>query len=115
MKLDRLLPPVSQVEIKWRAPRLRRPKDVGPAPDLSRLSQRAQNLIRHGNHGEYPSRSEADMAICVAMFAAGYDVGEVWTVMTDPTNAISEKFFEKGRHGERYLELTISRACYELG
>ena len=31
-------------------------------------------------------------------------------MMTDPTNGISEKFVEKGRDGERYLGLTISKA-----
>ncbi len=69
-----------------------------------------QDLIRHGNGGEYESRSDADFAACVAMFGAGYNVGEVWAVMTDPTNGISEKFIEKGRDGERYLELTIGKA-----
>jgi len=69
-----------------------------------------QNLIRYGNRGEYESRSEADMAVCVAMFGAGYSVDEVWATMTDPTNGISEKFAQKGRRGEQYLELTISKA-----
>jgi hypothetical protein len=69
-----------------------------------------QNLIRYGNRGEYQSRSEADMAACVAMLGAGYGVGEVWSAMTDPTNGISEKFIEKGNQGERYLQLTISKA-----
>jgi len=69
-----------------------------------------QDLIRFGNRGEYQSRSEADMAACVAMLGVGYDVSEVWSVMTDPTNGISGKFFEKGHQGERYLQLTISKA-----
>jgi hypothetical protein len=30
--------------------------------------------------------------------------------MTDPANGITEKFFEKGRDGERYLALTIGKA-----
>lgn len=50
------------------------------------------------------------MAACVAMFGAGYSEAEVWAVMTDQTNGISEKFFEKGRGGERYLALTIGKA-----
>jgi hypothetical protein len=81
----------------------------GPA-DLSRLSARMRDLVRHGNRGEYESRSEADMAACVAMFGSGYTAEEVWAVMTDPTNGISEKFLKKGRHGERYLALTIGKA-----
>jgi hypothetical protein len=53
-----------------------------PSPtDLSRLSPRARALIRHGNAGAgspYPSRSEADFAVCLAMFGAGYEEAEVW-------------------------------------
>jgi hypothetical protein len=44
------------------------------------------------------------------MFGAGHTEAEVWAVMTDPVHGISEKFFEKGRHGERYLALTIGKA-----
>ena len=69
-----------------------------------------QNLIRYGNGGDYRSRSNADMAVCVAMFGAGYSQAEVWAVMADPANGISEKFVEKGRDGERYLALTIGKA-----
>ena len=69
-----------------------------------------RDLIRDGNRGEYPSRSEADMAVCVAMLGAGYGVVEVWAVMSDPNNGISEKYVDKGRQGERYLTLTMSKA-----
>jgi hypothetical protein len=58
----------------------------------------------------YPSRSEADFAVCVAMFGAGYDEADVWAVMADPANAVSGKYREKGRHGEGYLARTISKA-----
>ena len=91
-------------------PRVSPPASVGPPPGLSRLSRRMQDLIRHGNRGEYESRSNADFAVCLAMFGAGYAEAEVWAVMTDPTNNISEKYFEKGRQGERYLALTIGKA-----
>jgi hypothetical protein len=91
-------------------PRVGPPASVGPPPGLSRLSRRMQDLIRHGNRGEYESRSEADMAACVAMFGAGYTEAEVWAVMTDSANGISEKFFGAGQHGERYLALTIGKA-----
>jgi hypothetical protein len=110
MELDRLLPSLTQEESKRVANRSHRPKNLGPTPDLLRLSQRMQNLIRYGNRGEYESRSEADMAACTAMFGAGYSVDEVWAVVSDPTNGISEKFVEKGQHGESYLGLTISKA-----
>ncbi len=108
-EVDRLLPPEPDdyPENDYRATR---PAEVGSAPDLLRLSPRMQNLIRYGNGGEYQSRSNADMAVCVAMFGAGYSMSEIWAVMTDPTNGIAQKVLEKGRHGERYLALTIGKA-----
>jgi hypothetical protein len=85
-----------------------------PSPtDPSRLSFRARALIAHGNAGAgspYRSRSEADFAVCLAMFGAGYEEAEIRAVMTDPANGISEKTLEKGRHAERYLVLTIGKA-----
>jgi hypothetical protein len=107
--LDRLLPPLPRGLTE--RPRSRRPKNPVPTPELSRLSPRMQELIRNGNRGgQYPSRSEADMAACVAMFGAGYSEAAVWAVMSDPANGISEKFLEKGRHGEGYLALTVAKA-----
>ncbi|MBA3491556.1 MAG: hypothetical protein H0T55_05680 [Rubrobacteraceae bacterium] len=81
--------------------------------ELCRLSRRARSLIECGNSGAgspYPSRSEADFAVCLAMFGAGYEEAEVWAVMTDPANGISERTLEKGRHAEGYLALTIGKA-----
>jgi hypothetical protein len=93
------------------ATRIPRPKiELGLAPDLSRLPESLLELVRRGNGREYPSRSEADWAVCVEMFRAGYGLDEVWTVMTNPENGISEKFYEKGARGEDYLELTIRKA-----
>lgn len=108
-ELNRLLPPAPG---DWPEDgrHASRPTNIGPAPDLSRLSPRMQDLIRFGNHGDYPCRSTADMAACVAMFSADYTEAEVWAVMTDPANGISEKYHEKGRHGEQYLSLTIGKA-----
>lgn len=70
----------------------RSPEDLGLAPDLSRLSSEASDLIQHGNRGQYPSSSEAIAAVCAAMFQVGYGFGEVWTVITDPTYGISNGF-----------------------
>lgn len=108
-ELNRILPPDLDDWPK-KGYRGSRPAGVTSTPDLSRLSPRMQDLILHGNRGAYKSRSEADMAACVAMFGAGFEEGGVWTVMTDPTNGISEKYLEKGRSGERYLALTIGKA-----
>jgi hypothetical protein len=94
-----------------RAPAPRKPP---PSPiDLTRLSTRARALVRLGNAGAgspYPSRSEADFAVCLAMFGAGYGKAEVRAVMTDPANGISERTLEKGPHAEGYLALTIGKA-----
>jgi hypothetical protein len=95
------------------APRSQRPTDPGSAPDLSRLSARVRALILGGNRGAgspYPSRSEADFAVCLAMLAAGYGEADVWAAMTDPANGASEKYREKGRRGDAYLSLTIGKA-----
>ena len=81
--------------------------------DLSRLSGRMRGLIEGGNDASgspYPTRSEADFAVAIAMFGAGYDEADVWAVMTDPANGISERYLERGRYGARYLSLTIDNA-----
>lgn len=108
-ELDRLLP-LTPAEGPCEARYARLPESIGSSPDLSRLSRRMKDLITYGNHGEYRTRSDADFAVCIAMFGAGYEASEVWAAMTDPTNGISEKFFEKGRDGARYLALTIGKA-----
>lgn len=97
-------------------PLLRRGRPAGPRPvsELSRLSDRMRALILRGNRGAgipYPSRSEADFAACLAMFAAGFSEAEAWDVMTDPAHGISEKYLEKDRHGDAYLRLTIGKVC----
>ncbi len=80
--------------------------------DLSRLSERTRELVIFGDRaGRYASRSEADFAACLGMFAAGLEEAEVWAAMTDPAHGISEKFYEKARGGERYLSLTIGKAA----
>jgi hypothetical protein len=90
------------------------PFQTGPyLNELSHLSARAKDLIRLGHAGAgnpYKSRSEADFAVCLAMFSAGYDEGQVRAVLTDPANGISEKYQEKGRYGESYLSVTVREA-----
>ena len=86
-------------------------ENLGLSPELSRLPSHVLDLIQNGNRGEYPSRSEADMAVCATMFRAGYNAAEVWMVMTEPVNGISETFFEEdGKCAETHLELLISEA-----
>ncbi|QIN85489.1 hypothetical protein GBA63_22580 (plasmid) [Rubrobacter tropicus] len=81
--------------------------------DLSNLSPRMRGLIAHGNAASgrpYETRSEADFAVAIAMFGAGYDEADVRAVLTDPANGISERYFERGRYGAQYLTTTIDNA-----
>ncbi len=109
-ELDASLPRIPQTHVTG-AQCSARPRQPFAEPDLSRLSESTRELVLFGNSGHYASRSEADFAVCLAMFGAGYEDAEVWEVMTDPAYAISEKFLEKGRDGERYLSLTIGKAA----
>jgi hypothetical protein len=94
------------------ATRSARPKEVVGDADLSRLSERTRELVLFGDReGRYASRSEADFAACLGMFAAGLEEAQVWAAMTDPAHGISEKYLGKGRGGERYLSLTIGKAA----
>ena len=109
-ELELALPPEEPLRP---VPRRGRPTGPCPTPDLSRLSGRMRHLISRGNRGAgspYPSRSEADFAACLAMFAAGFSEADAWAVMTDPARGISEKYLEKGRRGDAYLSLTIGKA-----
>jgi len=86
---------------------------TGQTVDLSRLSGRMRGLSTCGNNAlgkPYDTRSEADFAVAIGMFGAGYDESDVWAVMTDPANGISERYLVRGRHGVRYLALTIGKA-----
>ena len=86
-------------------------KDLGLSPELSRSPSNVLDLIQNGNRGEHPDRLEDYMAVCTAMLRAGYNVAEVWMIMTDPANGISEEFFEGGgERAEAYLEMLISEA-----
>lgn len=81
--------------------------------DLSRLSRRMRDLITVGNSAAgkpYRTRSEADFAVAIAMFGAGFEESEIWAVMTDPHNGISERYYERGRYGRDYLIRTIGKA-----
>lgn len=85
---------------------------AGPV-DLSRLSPRMRNLIAIGNAAAgkpYPTRSHADFAVAIAMFGAGFEEREVWHVLSDPSNGISERYRDRGRYGYDYLFRTIGKA-----
>ncbi len=84
----------------------RSPENLDLSPDLARLPSYVLDLIRNGNRGESLSRTEARVAFCTAMFQAGYSVAEIWMVMTDPGNGISETLFEEdGERAEAHLKV----------
>lgn len=95
------------------APAITGEKRLLTVEDLHRLSPRMKSLISLGNAGTgkpYATRSEADFAVAIAMFGAGFYEEAIWAVLSDPANGISAKYQEKGRYGNRYLKTTIDEA-----
>ena len=85
-------------------------------PDLRRLrafrvyrslSPRMQRLIREGNDGGYPSRSEADFAVACCLVRAGYADAEIASVFAEHPHGIGQKYAERG---EPYLRCVIRGA-----
>ncbi len=114
-ELELALPELALPELPLPAnPNAGPPLPLGKVPsasaDLSRLSPRMRRLAHTGNDGQYPSRSEADFAVAVAMFGKGYTASEVLAVLSDPSLGISEKAREQGRHAASYLTRTVERA-----
>lgn len=80
-----------------------------PPVPFEQLAPRIQVLIRHGNDGTYPSRSEADLAVAGALVRAGWTGRDIQTVFDE--YPIGEKYREKGPMGGlQYLQRTIERA-----
>ena len=87
------------------------PERLGLSPDISRLPRKVRDAIWLGGGRGVGSRDEARVAVCAAMFRAGYGAAEIWTVMTDPLNGVSANFFEqRGDLAEIALERIISTA-----
>ena len=113
-ELDRALPELPEPPIPPGPPR----RGIGPAAhgsvDLSSLSRRMRRLAEAGNRGAgrpYPSRSEADFALAVAMFGKGYAEADVAAVLLDPALGISEKALSEGRNAHAYVARTVGRAA----
>jgi hypothetical protein len=71
-----------------------------------------------GNLDEaYPvgSRSEADYRTVLQMIEAGWSDTEIVTAFQQHPNGIGGKYAEKGKSGDKYLELTIKNAKAYLG
>ncbi len=80
--------------------------------DQLRVSKRWKKLIRAGwSRGcGYPSRSELDQAVMIAMLRAGHTVEEITAAFSDPADKIGDKYRGKGADGPRYLALTLAAA-----
>ena len=82
-------------------------------PAGQRLSWRIENLIRHGNDGRYPTRSEADFAVVCSLIRAGYSDGEILSVFDANPDGIGQKYHERG--GARYMQRTLREARKRIG
>jgi len=105
------------VRIGERCSATRTREDLGLSPDLSRLPHETRHSIRcGGDRGDVPSLGVSRLPVCLAMLQAGYRNDEVWTVLTDPANGISRKFFAtSASEAENELDRVITEACEELG
>jgi len=87
------------------------PEELGLSPDISRLPREVRDAIWLGGGRGVGPRDGARVAVCAAMFRAGYGAAEIWAVMTDPLNGVSADFFEqRGDLAEIALERIISLA-----
>lgn len=71
------------------------------------LSPRMQRLIREGNDGTYPSRSEADFAVACCLIRAGYTDAAIGSVFAQHPQGIGQKYAERG---DPYLRCVIAGA-----
>ncbi len=71
------------------------------------VSDKIKKLILNGNDGSYPSRSEADMAVVVALIHEGYEQSQIAQIFDK--YAIGDKYREQ-KSPNKYLEHTIKNA-----
>ena len=69
-------------------------------------------LIREGNDGTYPGRSEADFAIACCLVRARYADPEIASVFAQHPRGIGQKYAERG---EPYLRCVIRGARQTTG
>ena len=83
-----------------------------PKIDLNSLkvSDKTKNLIQSYNKEEYPSRSEQDQAVILALVSAGCIDAEIRTIFSNSNFAVSQKYLEKGKYGDQYLAHSIRKA-----
>jgi hypothetical protein len=79
--------------------------------DLNSVPPETLVLITKGDtEGRYKSRSERDQAAAFALVQQGFTDNQVRGVFSNPDYAISDKYLERGPHGDAYLETTIRKA-----
>jgi putative DNA primase/helicase len=71
------------------------------------IPEKIMNLIKHGNDGSYPSRSEADMAVVLVLIHKGYSDAEIKEIFSK--EPIGEKYREHPKK-DAYLTYTIQAA-----
>ena len=72
-----------------------------------RVSDKIKRLIRIGSDGSYASRSEAEMAVILALLHKGYDYIQIQTIFSK--YKIGEKYREQKSPG-KYFNFNISKA-----
>jgi len=71
------------------------------------VPDKIKNLILNGNHGEYASRSEADMAVVLMLVNKGFDFNGVKSIFS--SYPIGQKY-KSHQMPDSYLQATIDKA-----
>lgn len=84
-----------------------------PPVNIMRLAipDRVKRLIVEGDNEKlYPSRSERDQAVINHLVRINCSPAIIQSIFANPDYAVSDKYMEKGRQGNKYLALTIGKA-----
>lgn len=83
---------------------------IEKARNHSKTGKLFRKLFDHGNTSDYPSRSEADQALC-GMLAYWFGCDSEQIKSQFRRSALAQgKYAEKGRHAEKYLDKMVSKA-----
>ena len=83
------------------------PADWNQDIDQLPVSDKIKSLILNGNDGSYPSRSEADMAVIIALVSKGMGFGNIKSIFEN--YPIGEKYREH-KSPDKYLQHNIDQA-----
>lgn len=85
--------------------------------DSLKVSDKIKDLIKNGNSTEkynYPSRSEADMAVITGLLSSGYSNQVIERIFNENPSGIGEKYYEKGKSKDKYIQHSIKSAIKYL-